>query len=308
MIIGRTAYPRRDFQFSILNSQFLIKKRFTWFSFSLLLLLSSCDLINPAEQLPAYLQIDNFELTTTPAQGENSEQITDVWVFVNDISLGIYELPAKVPTIDLGTQNITIFPVIRENGLRSAPIIYPFYNRYETTVELAAEETVNIQPTTTYISNAVFELIEDFNGNGHRLKGGDPNAVQIEDKVGEVVLGDKTEIEFTSSATFVDLPTSGGKAIFLELDYQTNIEFEVGLVGLDINGGSINATNYKIILCPINRWNKLYVNFQEDLEMSQLTGYKLAFRASTNDTGCGNINSESPEVLIDNVKFIRIGN
>jgi len=271
-------------------------------------LITSCDLVNPAEQIPAYLQIDNFELTTTAAQGENSEQITDVWVFVNDISLGVYELPATVPTLDIGNQNVTIFPVIRENGLRSTPVIYPFYNRYETTVELTAEQTININPTTTYVSNAIFELVEDFNTSGHRLKGGNPNAIQIKDGVGEVVFSNNDEIAFTSSSTFVDLPTSGGKAVFLEFDYQTNVEFEVGLVGLDINGGTINATNYKIILCPINRWNKLYVNFQEDLELSQLTGYKLAFRASTNDTGCGNINSESPKVLIDNIKFIRIGN
>ncbi len=273
-----------------------------------LLIISSCDLVNPAEQLPAYIQINNFELTTTAAQGENSEQITDAWVFVNDLSLGVYELPATVPTLDLGTQDITIFPVIRENGLRSAPIIYPFYNRYETTAELAAEQTVTIRPTTTYASNAVFELVEDFNTTGHRLKGDNPTALQTNDGIGEVVFGNNAEITFTSSSTFVDLPTSGGKAVFLEFDYQTNVEFEVGLVGLDINGGNINATNYKIILCPINRWNKLYVNFQEDLEQSQLTGYKLAFRASTNDTGCGNVNSTSPEVLIDNVKFIRIGN
>lgn len=289
----------------MLKNLLLLRNILLW---SAVLSIFSCDIINPTEQLPAYLQIDNFELTTTPAQGENSEQITDVWVFVNDFSLGIYELPATVPVLDLGTQNITIFPVIRENGLRSTPVIYPFYNRFETTQELMAEQTVNIEPTTTYIANSIFELVEDFDNSSHQLRGGNSNAVQIKDGVGQVLLGNNEEVEFTSSSTFVDLPTSSGQAVFLEFDYRTNVEFEVGLVGLDINGGTINATNYKIILCPINRWNKIYVNFQEDLEQSQLTGYKLAFRASTNDTGCGNINSESPEVLIDNIKFIRLGN
>ncbi|MEM1120521.1 MAG: hypothetical protein AAGJ18_08720 [Bacteroidota bacterium] len=285
-----------------------IRKRLIIGCYSLLLLLSSCDLINPAEPLPAYLQIDDFPLTTTAEQGQNAEQITDVWVFVNDISLGIYELPATISTLDLGTQDITIFPVVRENGLRSTPIIYPFYNRYETTVELKTEQTVQLQPTTTYIENAVFELVEDFGGSGHQLRGGNASAVQIVDNVGQVNFADQTVTEFTSSSTFVDLPTSGNRAVFLEFDYQTNVELAVGLVGLDVNGGSIVATSYKIILCPIDRWNRIYVNFQEDLELSQLTGYRLAFRATTNDTGCGNVNATNPEVLLDNVKFIRLAN
>ena len=97
-------------------------------------LVSSCDIVNPEEALPAYLKIERFEFSTTPAQGTASEQITDVWVFVNDLSLGIYELPATIPSLDVGNQNITIFPVIRENGVRSTPIIYPFYNRFETNI------------------------------------------------------------------------------------------------------------------------------------------------------------------------------
>ena len=121
----------------------------------MLLFLSSCSIIDPEEQIPAYLEINSFELTTTPAQGENSAQITEAWVFVNDLSLGIYELPATVPVLELGSQNITIFPVIRENGRPSTPIIYPLYRRYETTLELMANQTINIQPTTTYQSNTV---------------------------------------------------------------------------------------------------------------------------------------------------------
>ena len=268
-----------------------------------LLLLSSCSLLDPEEQLPAYLEINNFELTTSPAQGESTAQITDAWVFVNDLSLGIYELPATVPVLDLGNQNITIFPVIRENGLRNAPIIYPLFQRYEITLELMANQTIIISPTTTYdASNTVFELVEGFNNSNHQLKGTDQSAVQAIDGIGKILLEDKAAVEFTSSSTFIDLPTSGGLPVFLEIDYKNNVAFEIGLVGINNN---INATSYKVTLCPINRWNKVYINFQEDLQASQLPSYQLAFRVSTDDLGCGGAEVTNPEVLIDNVKFIR---
>jgi len=268
--------------------------------------LSSCSLLNPEEQLPAYLEIKKFDLTTSAQQGENSAQITDAWVFVNDLSLGVYELPATVPVLELGNQNITVFPVIRENGLRNAPIIYPLYQRYESTLTLSANQTITIQPTTTYDSNnTVFELVESFNTSNHLLRGTDPNAVQAMDGIGKILLVEKDTVEFTSSTTFVDLPTSGGLPVFLEIDYKNNVAFEIGLVGINNN---INATSYKITLCPINRWNKVYINFQEDLQVSQLPNYKLAFRVSTDDLGCGGAEVTNPEVLIDNVKFIRLKN
>ena len=110
--------------------------------------------------------------------------------------------------------------------------------------------------------------------------------------------------EVTSIPTFIDLPTSGGSPVYLELDYRTNVELEVGLIGFDVNTGT-QATNYKVILCPITNWNKVYISFQEDLELSQLDSYQLAFRTSTNDTGCGGVSIDTPETLFDNIKLIR---
>ena len=83
---------------------------------------------------------------------------------------------------------------------------------------------------------------------------------------------------------------------------RNNVAFEIGLEGISNN---LNATLFKVTLCPINRWNKVYINFQEDLQISQLPSYRLAFRVSTDDLGCGGGIETTPEVLIDNIKFVR---
>ena len=103
-----------------------------------------------------------------------------------------------------------------------------------------------------------------------------------------------------------DRPTAGNLPVFLEMDYQTNVELEVGLIGFNINSADTNRSAlFKVTLCPIDQWNKVYINFQEELALSQFSGYQLAFRTSTNDTGCGNIDTTNPEVLLDNIKLIR---
>ncbi len=280
---------------------------------------TACELVNPSEEVPAYLQIADFQLTTNPLQGNNSEQITDAWVFVTGTSLGIYELPATLPILAQGEQLITIFPVIRENGLRSTPIIYPFYERYEVNLNLEPAQTFPLHPTTTYIEDdIIFELVEDFESESHKLKGLGQNTVRITanpSKVfsgnasGHIPLNDLNEVEFISSTIFLDLPITGNLPVFLEIDYKTTVEFEIGLLGIDPSPTNpVNATNYKVTLCPIDDWNKVYINFQEDLQISQLPSYQLAFRASTRNTGCEQLDGTDREVLIDNIKLIRFQN
>lgn len=55
---------------------------------------TSCDVINPTEDIPAYIYIADFQLNTNPNQGTSSDKITDVWVSLNNDFLGVYPLPA----------------------------------------------------------------------------------------------------------------------------------------------------------------------------------------------------------------------
>ena len=283
--------------------------------FLFLFSISACDIINPEEEIPSFIQVNEFQLITNEAvEGSNTHQITDVWAFVNGDALGVFELPATIPVLASGMQNITLFAGIRVNGIRNSPVIYPLYDNYEVNVDLVPEAITLLTPTIEYVSNNVFELLENFendNINLEALNNGAINRVTNStptlsgNGVGSISLvGEATEI--TSIATFVDLPTSGGIPVYLEMDYRTNVELEVGLVGIDISTLTpIQATIFNVVLCPIDDWNKVYIDFQGLLEQSQLDGYQLAFRASTDDTGCGGIPTDNPEILLDNIKLIR---
>src|SRR2546429_208057 len=76
--------------------------------------LSSCNIINPAEQIPVYLQVNNFTLQTNPStEGSTSSKFSDVWVTVDGATQGAYELQAggasvspKFPLLFSGTHTL----------------------------------------------------------------------------------------------------------------------------------------------------------------------------------------------------------
>jgi len=269
----------------------------------LLLLLASCEIINPEEDIPTFIEINDFQLSTTAAQGSDQHQINDVWAFVGGEPLGIFELPATIPVLEAGEQTITLIAGIRDNGLRSTPAIYPFYDRFETTLSLVPGETTIIEPALRYISNSVFELVEDFETNNLLLSGAiqrTTNSRQVKEGTGSgSILLTNSEATVQSSFTFLELPTSGALPVYLEMDYKTNVDLEVGLIGLDVSSSPNPFVNFKVILSPINRWNKVYINFLEDLTLFPREGYQLAFRVTNSS------NTATPEILLDNIKLIR---
>ena len=58
--------------------------------------------------------------------------ITDAWVTMDGINLGVFELPAQIPILDEGEHNFRISPGIKENGMSATRMIYPFYEIHES--------------------------------------------------------------------------------------------------------------------------------------------------------------------------------
>src|SRR5258706_10210629 len=86
-------------------------------SFSHFLLFCSCNIINPSEQIPSYLKVNSFILHTDTSQGSSSSKFTDVWVTVDGLAQGAYEMPAKFPLLFSGTHTVHFRAGIMLNGI-----------------------------------------------------------------------------------------------------------------------------------------------------------------------------------------------
>ena len=278
---------------------------------------SSCDIINPKEQVPSYIGIYDISLLV-PSQdegvfGSDSENITDVWLYTDNQLIGAFELPAVIPVLYEGMQNIKAYAGIKVNGISNSREIYPFYSYYEINMELIPGAVNTITPVVKYITESLAidqERFEDIGFLFVRSAGSDtlitaianpdPQFDYLQEKVGAIYMDEdrphfKVESDLDLSIAFAD-------PIFVELDYKCDNEFvfglrsiqpsnvEVGLIGmlpkLDIDG---NPT-----------WNKMYIDISDAVDLiGNGSETELYFE--------GLLVNETGYVLIDNVKIIRPG-
>lgn len=257
-------------------------------------------------QVPAYVTIPAFALSTTVAQGSASEKITDAWVYVDGTIQGIYPLPnITFPVLELGNRTITVFPGIRNNGTRSNPIIYPFYTAFEQNVVLESGKTITLNPTTTYITRTRFWQIEDFEVANSFNSDIDRNPALrfsnvtngFEGKSGYIVV-DKTTPQFEKASTVRAQLPNNSENIFIELNYRTEAFLTIGVIG---SGGTQNVptTTYKITLKPTDTWNKTYLNVTQEVKDLQATDFQIVIKGVLPDS------ASQARVWIDNVKLIQ---
>ena len=70
---------------------------------------------------PAYIKINDIELNNS-----STDKITDAWVYIENQLQGVYELPAKFPVLETGVKEIRIKAGIKNNGISSSRVFYPF--------------------------------------------------------------------------------------------------------------------------------------------------------------------------------------
>ena len=87
---------------------------------------------------------------------------------------------------------------------------------------------------------------------------------------------------------------AAGSRVFLELDYKNDIELQIGLITIEEN---LEFKNYKLVLKPQEDWNKVYVDFSNELLSSNLNKYRVVF-------GVVNPTDEDKVVYLDNVKLL----
>ncbi len=278
----------------------------------LLNILPSCNLINPEENTPGYIEVSDFVFNPTPTSVElgssNSTRIKDVWVYVDNKFLGAYELPARFPVLKTGMQKILLTPGIELNGIASTRSPYPFYKGYVTESVIPENGTLSINPTTQYFDAAQCAYCESFDGSGfslaptdqsdtimYQLAPGDTNV--FEGASSGVVYLDTTNTQFEfSSTTFYDLPGSGA-AVFLEMDYKCSQEMQVGLY-IDLpSSGLEQVPIYN--LNPTQTWNKIYIQLGYVVSTySYSNKFKVYFK------GVKDIGNQKASFYFDNIKVV----
>lgn len=277
------------------------------FGFFATLLLSSCELYNPAEPIPAYIHIEKFNLTTDYiTEGTNSHKITDAWVYVDDQLIGCFELPATFPVIAEGTHKVKIVAGIKVNGIASNRGQYPFYNPYEQDVNFEIGKKITLSPTVTYKSTTTFAFLEDFEGalllnttafsdtTLQLLSLPDPNV--FEDSKSAIGYADPTRFRFECATISNYVLPQTGEPVFLEFNYKCNYTLTVSIIARGATSiGQFTCLN----LNPTTSWKKAYIYLTPNVSGTfTAIDYKMVW-------GFHNlIPLDSAVVMLDNIKLV----
>jgi hypothetical protein len=257
--------------------------------------------------VPGFLKIDDVILQAAPTQGSSSDRITDINVFINDQSVGIFELPALIPIQQTGNVNLKIRGVIYKNGQSNEKVDYPFYTTYSLDTTFVPEAQMEITPIVQYQSSAIFDdpwSGEDFetgvNFNYHPLSDTefqrvtDP-AEAFEGASGLAYLTESMDFFEAWSPRFSNIPRNGVD-VWLEMDYKCTHRFAISVF---VNGTAPANQRSIVFFNPRATYGKVYIELNSVFStLSGAVNYTLAI-------GFPKQTGEVAQFYIDNVKLVR---
>lgn len=288
-----------------------IKHSFAYFYFLLLLIFPSCSLFEQNEPVPSYLFVNEFRLKTFVNQGSSSERITDIWLFNDTEFLGMFPLPAKIPLLLYGEQNLTIQAGIKENGIGATPENYPFFNPIKIKINLIASQTDTLKLETSYLATSKFHFVENFENNtsffSFLVSGLPENRVlpYSDNNVFEGKFSGK--IQITKSAPIVTVGSNAkykntfnpGQPVYLEIDYKGDAPCIIGIQFYDTE--NIDEAGIVVPIAGFKEsaeWKKIYFNLGSTLALRKSLYYRVIFNVSLPE------GKENASVHFDNIKLI----
>lgn len=276
----------------------------------ILLSVVGCNIINPAEDTPTYVNIDSFKMTITDPikEGSNSRNINSVWVYYNNNPVGVFDLPCRVPVITEGNSGqILVAPGISLNGFQDLQQQYPFYLFDTMTLQSNPGGQVNFTPTTRYISSAKFPFKEDFEvGNSftefYPGVTGDTSIVKTS-KASDVYEGGGSGYIYldANNPTSENISGTGfsiGKGeSYLEINYKCSVPFQVGLYSTATSGVDVYDENIGGVKAS-SVWKKIYISLATYTGTYPGTNYKVLIKSSLPD------GYTDGYVLLDNIKVV----
>ena len=258
--------------------------------------------------VPAYLYIPDMRLQTVPGEGSNSNGFKDVWVFVDNQYFGAYEIPIKVPITKIGKAKVELYAGIRTNGVLSQPMRYPMTAPYEIEINFEEKKTDTVHPIVRYYAYNKYPFIEDFDRQ-HFFHGDIDQDVLTQialssgsdafegSNSGEIIVTKENPLMAVQYDYEKEIKV-GPNSIMIELNYKTDIPFEVGLIGYTQGVSPIDLIFGT--LKPKANWTKIYFDFTDLVKSNQAKTYRLAMRTQF-DTS---IAKAKQQILIDNFKLI----
>lgn len=234
-------------------------RNFTYLIVSILLIITGLNSCKRVDLIPAYIVItpEDFEncidvsnFNETHDQNFDQDKLTaltrhkftHVNVYVNNKNLGCWELPCKVPVLDVNNSDsctLIMLPAFPMSGMANTISGYPFLNITRQKVLLQKDHVYEVaqnRPKYVYSEYTLFPYFETFSNSTSFSPVPTPDSTQndltflpvaYEDKyVGEIILNDGAGLHFDVQSTPFTVPV-GSYRVVLEIRYKTEGKMDI---------------------------------------------------------------------------------
>ncbi len=258
--------------------------------------------------IPSYVRIEAPTVVDGLGQGISSK-ITDMWVYVNDQPVGVWEPGKRIPMIAAGSTSVKLIAGVRKNGLTNSRIQYPFYATWQQQVDLVPEQTRTLTPQFRYYDNLNVWLA-DFN-TGLRFDTLDCTATMAlvnsdSTLVGQGLRNGRINLDAEHSlyrgVSSGDPFTNTSNVAFLELDYRSDTQL---LIGVRYTLSGVQYEVAYLYAVPTKKadgtmpWNKIYVDLAEPWSAGGALDKRFYLKAQLANGATSGI------VEVDNIKLVR---
>ena len=257
------------------------------------------------------MEVSEFSLSTSAAQGTAQHGVEEVWVYGESEKLGVYPLPAQVALPPNVSQTLLLWPGIKANGVSATRREYRLYQPVEVILDGNPETLEVVDFASSYADNAVIQLAENFDNTNRfsNTTGGNAEVVRITEG-SQVFEGngsgyihlDAEHSQLVAATNEVNFVLPAAAPLYLEFHYKCDVEF---LVGLKVIGG-VSAGNHPLLglnsTCEDDGtcvWKKMYLDLYPAVSSwPDALAYELLLTAFVPTDGTeGNI-------WLDNFKFV----
>ncbi|MBQ6956429.1 MAG: hypothetical protein IJP80_07430 [Bacteroidales bacterium] len=287
------------------------------------LLLWSCDRYEGGVTAPSYLRINSVTVEDDPGDSWSYEDgfftsnvdAVNIVIYVQgdtaETNLGTFQLPCEIPVLRNGKiDRVTVYPVVKQDGIAGKRINYPFYNPVKLTdVVLNTDQVTDLGNLRTRFipkSQMVVKWEEFFepgpsefsvdsvvvacNSTDTVCSGYGCGAIHVRPGQASVSFGTDTTI-------YLPTPSS---IVYVEMEYWSDLDFSIGLNNPTVSGGSNNIKSHMTIYGkPQQGWQKIYINLGA-LWSKEYNSYERIRPYFTILNG----NGRGGNVYIDNIKLI----
>lgn len=302
-----------------------------------MLCFSSCDEFQGEQTIPSYIKVSGFKLVADPnyviEQGEDflTSDITEVWVYVDNIYVGAYSLPKKdalgnptseltIPLLYEGKHKLELYPGIKYNGQTSTRDYYRFYTNSNDSINFVPGQVIDMgTKEVMYNNSAVFSFTYFFEDSfAHFVNA--PGATIEQPNNFKLITNDSVRYGNTCLAMYStsskddykiitkdSVVCSHSNAMILEMDYHCNIPFEIGIYGKPSSESKYQYISAMRLKANADKekpgdskkgWQKIYIILGKVWSQMSYQPFKIYLQPFNTD------NRSDGYVHIDNVKVV----